>query len=71
MPSKEIVASLEPAGLLTLDRAVAELEGAVALGTLRDWIKRGRLVAYRPGKRVLIRRADLLALIESHPVQIR
>jgi excisionase family DNA binding protein len=34
--------------------------------TLRYWIWQGRLTAYKPGRAVLLREADLLALVEAH-----
>jgi excisionase family DNA binding protein len=36
---------------------------ATPIGTLRQWIADGRLPSYRPGRRVLVRRAELAAFI--------
>lgn len=46
------------------------LEDAAALAcspleSVRAWIKRGLLRSYKPGRRVLIKRAELLAFIEA------
>jgi excisionase family DNA binding protein len=35
--------------------------------TIREWIRQQRFPSYRPGKRRLIKRADLIAFIESTP----
>ena len=45
---------------LTLKEAAAE--GFGAYSTLRTWIARGKLPAYKTGKRVKVRRKDLEAL---------
>jgi excisionase family DNA binding protein len=34
--------------------------------TIRYWIWQGRLSAFKPGRAVLLREADLLALVEEH-----
>lgn len=54
--------------LLTLPAAAQIVEPPIPVKTLRRWVADGRLPAYRPGRRVLVRREDLLALIESAPV---
>ena len=50
---------------LTLQQA-AELSCS-APETVRYWIHVGKLPAYKPGRRVLIKESDLAALIESSP----
>lgn len=50
-------------GFMTLVEASAAVRTPVR--TLRFWIAQGRLQAFRPGKKVLVRRADLLRLVES------
>lgn len=52
------------AGLLTLDQA-GELVHA-APETIRHWIWEGRLKAYKPGRAVLVREADLLKLVDEN-----
>lgn len=47
--------------LLTLQQAVEEGYGAYS--TLRLWIKKGELQAYKTGNRVKIRREDLESLL--------
>lgn len=47
--------------LLLIPEAAAYARASVP--TVRDWIASGRLQAYRPGRRVLIRRSDLDAFI--------
>ncbi|HEX4335776.1 MAG TPA: helix-turn-helix domain-containing protein [Polyangiaceae bacterium] len=39
--------------------------------TVRFWIYQGRLKAYKPGRSVLIREADLDALIEASAVDVQ
>jgi len=34
--------------------------------TLRRWIWQGRLKGYKPGRGLLLRRADVLALVEAN-----
>ena len=34
-----------------------------AVGTLRDWINKGKLRGYRPGRPMLVKRSELLALL--------
>lgn len=48
---------------LTLPEASEEIRTPVR--TLRLWIAQGRLVSYRPGRRVLVKREELIALVES------
>ena len=55
---------------LTLQEAVAE--GFGAYGTLRSWIAKGKLPAYKTGKRVKVLREDLKALavpVHADPVE--
>ena len=47
--------------LLTLDEACTMVR--TPKGTLRYWIATGRLTAYRPGRRVLIHKSDLLDFV--------
>jgi excisionase family DNA binding protein len=35
------------------------------ISSVRDWIRNGRLAAYRPGRRVLVRRADVEAMLAA------
>jgi excisionase family DNA binding protein len=54
------------------DRIYLTIEEAAELArapekTVRWWILQGRLRSFRPGRRVLIRRDDLLAFIEGKP----
>lgn len=51
---------------LSLEGAEALTGNAVCVSTLRSWIYNGYLKAFRPGKILLVRRADLLAFIESN-----
>jgi len=53
---------------LTLDE-VAVITRA-PLSSVRGWIRRGRLAATRPGRRVLIRRADLDAFLAAAAVRV-
>jgi len=41
---------------------------SVSLGTVNNWIASGKLPASKVGKRVLIRTADVDALIEQKPI---
>jgi excisionase family DNA binding protein len=54
---------------LTIEEA-AEL-ARTPVKSVRVWIYDGRLPSFRPGKRVLIRRDDLVALIERRPLPSR
>lgn len=56
----------EKPAFLTLPQVSAEC--CVPVGTLRHWIQAGRLRAYKPGRSLLIRRADLDALIEGSEI---
>lgn len=47
--------------LLLLDEAAAIAR--VSIETVRYWVKRGKLVSIRPGRRRLIRRQDLEAFL--------
>jgi len=47
---------------LTIDEAAERMR--VRPGTIRAWIRAGKLPAQRAGKRVLVRPADLAALLE-------
>lgn len=48
---------------LTLDEV--EREFPIRVGTARQKISEGRLASYKFGRRVLVKRADVVALIES------
>jgi excisionase family DNA binding protein len=48
---------------VTLDQIVAQYP--IALPTLRDWINKGKLSAFKPGRRLLVRPADVEAIIAS------
>jgi excisionase family DNA binding protein len=47
----------------TLDQITALFP--IPLETIRHWIKVGKLQAFKPGRRVLVRRADIEAMIEA------
>jgi excisionase family DNA binding protein len=49
---------------LTLEDVSKQIH--VPVSTLRWWIQQGRLPAYRPGRKVLIREDELLAFIASN-----
>jgi excisionase family DNA binding protein len=51
---------------LTLDQAAEFC--STPLATLRFWISTNKLPAFKPGRRVLVRQADLLELIEGSAV---
>jgi excisionase family DNA binding protein len=53
------------AGLLTLEQASALLAGT-SIETIRGWIWRGKLRAYKPGKHPLVRESELLAFVEAN-----
>ncbi len=55
-----------PVGYETLDQITQRYP--VCLETLRYWIKLGKLPAFKPGRRVLVRRADIDAIIEAAPI---
>lgn len=70
----EALAAREPrkksrAGLLTLTEAAELIRTPVS--TLRHWIYIGRLKSYRPGRVVLVRESELLALVESDETRKR
>lgn len=50
-----------------IDLATASLitEPPTPIASLRHWIAAGRLPSYRPGRKRLIKRAELLAFIET------
>jgi excisionase family DNA binding protein len=48
---------------LTLIEAAARV--GLTKDTLREWVRRGRIASYKPGKRVLVRESDLIELVES------
>ena len=54
---------------LTLDE-VADLT-RTPQSSVRAWIRRGKLVATRPGKRVLVSRTDLDALLRTSAIRGR
>jgi excisionase family DNA binding protein len=53
----------------TPDDALIDKHGAVELGELLDLVRRGELAGYRIGRRVAVRRSDLLAWIESRRIE--
>jgi excisionase family DNA binding protein len=53
---------------LTLDE-IAVITRA-PLSSVRGWIRHGRLPATRPGRRVLVRRADLDAFLAAAAVRV-
>jgi excisionase family DNA binding protein len=53
---------------LDLKAAAAYTGQAVSVRTLRRWIATGRLAAYKPGGKVLIRRRDLDNLVTGAKV---
>ena len=55
-----------PPQYLTLAQASERI--ATPHETIRYWIHVGKLTAYKPGRSLLVRTADLDALIESHRV---
>jgi excisionase family DNA binding protein len=48
---------------MTLKRAAEFADTPVP--TLRHWIYRGKLKAYRPGRRVLVQKSDLVRFLRS------
>lgn len=48
-----------------LDLAAASAHAGLSVRTLRRFITQGRLPAYRPGGKILVRRIDLERLITS------
>ncbi len=50
---------------LTFKQAAERIQGSPE--TIRYWVHIGRLPAFKPGRRVLIKESDLAALIESSP----
>lgn len=44
---------------LTVENIYEELNKLIPLDTIRSWIRRGRLPAYKPGKVYLVKREDL------------
>jgi excisionase family DNA binding protein len=55
--------------LLRLDE-VAQI-ARVSVSTVRHWIKVGRLVSVRPGRRRLVRRAELERFLGNEPTGTR
>lgn len=51
---------------LTIPETAAAMR--VSVGTVRHWLFTGRLQGYKPGKRVLVKQADLEALVDAHAV---
>lgn len=51
---------------LTVDETAERTHAGVS--SVRQWIRTGRLSAYRPGRRVLIPEAEVMELIRSHRV---
>ena len=49
---------------LTVEEAAAKLK--IAPKTLRDWLRPGKLLGVKLGKRWLIREQDLAAAVEAH-----
>ena len=54
---------------LTFEQAAARLQTKPE--TVRYWVWAGKLPAYKPGRRVLIRESDLIVLIEASRVKAR
>ncbi len=50
---------------LTIEDVYEELDRKVPIDSIRQWIKSGRLRAYRPGKAYLIKRADLEKFLQE------
>jgi excisionase family DNA binding protein len=50
-------------GLLTLEEASELVRAPVS--TIRFWIWQGKLTAYKPGRTVLVKQAELVALVEA------
>lgn len=50
----------------TLDQIVQQYP--IALPTLRHWIKTGKLPAFKPGRRVLVRPSDVDEIIASSAI---
>jgi excisionase family DNA binding protein len=62
-------ASLPPADALFLTRREAAALLRVHLGAIDEMIRREKLPAYRPvGRRILIRREELLRVVAESPV---
>jgi excisionase family DNA binding protein len=51
---------------ITLEQGQSEF--GIPVATLRDWTRTGKLPAYQPGRRLLILRSDLEALIARSSV---
>lgn len=58
----EGVAMVDAMDFLTVDEAAALLR--LQPVTIRAWIRQGRLPAYHAGRRVLLKRADVAALVQ-------
>lgn len=52
---------------LTIPQAAERVQAPTE--TVRYWIHVGKLPAFKPGRRVLIRESDLAALVEASSVQ--
>jgi excisionase family DNA binding protein len=50
---------------VTIEEAAEQLRAST--WAVYQWIKDGRLPAFRPGRRVLIRAGDLGRFVEAHP----
>ena len=64
LPPPEPKAKKSRAGLLTLAEASALVRTPAS--TLRFWIWQGKLAAYKPGRVVLVKEAELLAHVEKN-----
>ncbi len=62
----KLAASAEPIEWLTLEEAATAIKTPVP--TLREWIRKGRLKAYRPGRNVLVSRSDADAAVIGAPI---
>lgn len=52
-----------PVRFLTLDDAAARV--GLTRHTIREWLRQRKLASFRPGKRVLVRESDLIAIVEA------
>jgi excisionase family DNA binding protein len=57
-----------PPALLTLEEAASAARTSPS--TVRHWLAIGRLASVKPGRRRLIRRADLARLLEIEPHEL-
>jgi excisionase family DNA binding protein len=57
----------QPAAYLTVREAAALAR--LATSTIRLYIRKGQLQAYKEGSRVIIKRSDLEAFLEAHPIK--